>query len=140
VFSLRWASSVRAPWPGRLNNLTIQNMEQLNRIELRGIIGNVTLSNVGENRVLNFSLKTEYCYKRDNNPVIEEVWHRVTAWEGKDMPDFSLFKKGMMVYVLGRIRSFKFTGSDGVDRTSQEVLAKTISIVDNDDYCQPQMR
>lgn len=125
---------------GRKEQLTFQNMEQLNRIELRGIIGNVVLQTVGENRVLHFSLKTEYCYKKDNSPVIEEVWHRVTAWESKDMPDFSLVKKGMTVYVLGRIRSQKFTGSDGVDRTSLEVLAKTLSIVEDEDYCQPQLR
>jgi hypothetical protein len=47
-------------------------MEFLNKIELRGIVGTVTLNRVGESQVCRFSLVTEYSYKdRENNPVVD---------------------------------------------------------------------
>ena len=47
-------------------------MEFLNKIELRGIVGQSSLNRVGETQVCRFSLVTEYSYKdRGNNPVVD---------------------------------------------------------------------
>ena len=103
-------------------------MEQLNRIELRGNVGNVRLSNVGESLVARFSLATNFMYKgREGDAVIETTWHNVVAWSGRNMPDFSKIGKGTPLYVCGRMRSSKYTGADGQERTAYEVIANKIA-------------
>ena len=47
-------------------------MEQLNRIEIRGHVGNVNVVAVGDAKVAHFSVVTNFAYKsRNNEPVIE---------------------------------------------------------------------
>ena len=108
-------------------------MEQLNRIELRGNVGNVRISDVGGNRVARFSLATNFMYRgKDNEAVLETTWHNVTAWSGKGMPEFEKIGKGSPVYVCGRLRSTKYTGNDGIERQGYEVIASRLSIVTQD--------
>ena len=110
-------------------------MEQLNRIELRGNVGNNKVQLVGETQVARFSLATNYVFKgKDGNAVIETTWHSVVAWAGKGMPaDLNKIEKGCAVHVTGRLRQQKFTGQDGIERTVFEVLAKTVEIIDDQD-------
>ena len=42
-------------------------------------------------------------------------------------------KKGDMVSVTGRLRYTKFHGSDGLDHNSTEILAKKLSIIEDED-------
>ncbi|MBO8471506.1 MAG: single-stranded DNA-binding protein [Bacteroidetes bacterium] len=106
-------------------------MEQLNRIELRGNVGNIRISEVGESKVARFSVATNFIYKgKDNEGVVETTWHNVVAWSGKGMPDFTAITKGAPVYVTGRIRTSRFTGSDGTEKTVYEVVASKIEVLD----------
>lgn len=106
-------------------------MEQLNRIELRGNVGNVRLSNVGESLVARFSLATNFMYKgREGDAVIETTWHNIVAWNGKGMPDLKKIEKGMPLYVCGRLRTSRFTGSDGTEKQVYEVVANKIAFDD----------
>ena len=58
-------------------------MEQLNRVELRGVVGSVRLQKIGNTQVANFTVATSLAYKdRSGSPIIETTWHNVTAWEG----------------------------------------------------------
>ncbi len=107
-------------------------MEQLNRIEIRGNVGNVSIHKVGESSVAHFSVATNYAYKgRNGEAVIDTTWHNVTAWESKAVPDLGIIQKGFPIYVQGRIRSQKYTGSDGVERVSNEIIAATVEIVED---------
>ncbi|MCQ2149064.1 MAG: single-stranded DNA-binding protein [Bacteroidales bacterium] len=115
-------------------------MEQLNRIELRGIVGTVRYQPFEDRAVCNFSLATSYVYKnRDGDPVIETQWHSVNAWEGKAMPDLSKIGKGTKLYVVGRLRSQKYVDNDGVERTSYEVAASQVTILDQQGQLQYEM-
>ena len=106
-------------------------MEQLNRIELRGNVGNIRISEVGESKVARFSVATNFIYKgKDTEGVVETTWHNVVAWSGKGMPDFTAITKGAPVYVTGRIRTSRFTGSDGTEKTVYEVVASKIEVLD----------
>ena len=59
---------------------TCFDMEFLNKIELRGVVGTAALNRVGDSQVCRFSLVTEYSYKdRGNNPVVDVTWFNVTA-------------------------------------------------------------
>ena len=99
-------------------------MEQLNRIELRGNVGNVRISEVSGTQVARFSLATNFIYKgKDNEGVVETTWHNIVAWGGKGMPDFSIIAKGAPLYICGRLRSYKYNANDGTEKTSYEVIA-----------------
>ena len=88
-------------------------MEQLNKIELRGNVGNVRVSDVGGHRVARFSLDTYFLYKgKDSEAVVETTWH-----------------KGAPVYVTGRLRTSRFTGNDGTEKTVYEVVASKVEII-----------
>lgn len=108
-------------------------MEQINKIELRGTVGNVSSRPVGETVVTRFSIVTNYAYKsRGGESVIETLWLNVTAWEGKGIPDLSGLKKGMCVHLIGRLRPYKYTTSDGIERQDYEVVAKEVVIVEEE--------
>lgn len=108
-------------------------MEQLNKIELRGNIGNVKVSEVGTTRVANFSLATNYLYKnKDGEAVVETTWHNIVAWAGKGMPGFDKLQKGVQAYICGRVRTSRFTGSDGTERQIYEIVASKVQIEDTE--------
>ena len=115
-------------------------MEFLNKIELRGIVGTSSLNRVGDAEVCRFSIVTEYSYKdRDNNPIVDTTWFNVTAWEGKNMPDFRQIGKGSIVQLVGRVRTYKYTMDDGAERNGWEILARRITVLaPDDDPVQPQ--
>ena len=121
----------------RYNHLLI--MEQINRIEVRGLVGMVKLQEVGERKVARFTVATSYAYEKGGSAVIDTQWHNVSAWEGKNINCIDKLKKGDKVYVLGRIKYPKFTGSDGVERTISEIQASKVSIIDDDDVMQCEM-
>jgi single-strand DNA-binding protein len=109
-------------------------MEHINRIELQGRVGTIRTNIVGDNMVANFSLVTEYLYKtRDGGAANETTWHQVTAWEGRDMPDLSTITRGTPVNVTGRLRTFKYTNAEGVEKQLHEVIAYKIRILSEEE-------
>jgi len=107
-------------------------MEQLNRIELRGNVGNVRppLKEDGPHAV-NFSVATNYVFKgRNNEAQIETTWHNIVAWNLKGMPDLTQLQVGTPVHIIGRMRQNRYTGADGVERYTFEVQASVVEILD----------
>lgn len=105
-------------------------MEQINRIELQGHVGNVRVNIVGDSKVVNFTLATNHLYSgKDGAAVSETTWFNVVAWLNKDMPDFDKIVKGTPVNVSGRIRSTRYTSADGIERISYEVIAQKIRLL-----------
>ena len=103
-------------------------MEQLNRIELRGYVGSIQTYPVGEKKMARFTLATSMAYKdKDGAAVIETTWHSVVAFENKSIQDLDKIEIGSKLYVSGRVRTNRFTGSDGVERTVYEVVASRIA-------------
>ena len=81
--------------PAQVQPQKLSEMEFLNKIELRGIVGQSSLNRVGDSQVCRFSLVTEYSYKdRGNNPVVDVTWFNITAWEGKNMPEQGRHRPG----------------------------------------------
>lgn len=107
-------------------------MEQLNRIELRGNVGYVRLSRVGEDsQVVNFSVATTYVYKgRNGEAVMETTWHSVVMWNLKNMPDIDRLMKGCPVSVTGRVRANCYRSADGTDKTVYEVQASKVELLE----------
>lgn len=106
-------------------------MEHLNRIELTGVVGrDAKITNVGDSAVASFSMATNHAYKDKNgNAIVETTWHNVRAWKGRKMPALEDIKRGKWLHLTGRLRNIRYTAADGSERTSFEVLAGEIEIV-----------
>ena len=106
-------------------------MEQLNKVELVGVVGAVRKDRTGNNLTAHFSVATNYTYKdREGQPVIETTWHNVSAWENKNFPDLFEITRGKTVRVVGRVRQYKITTPEGAERTFSDIYAGTIEILD----------
>lgn len=107
-------------------------METINKVELQGTVGNVRIQEAGERKVVHFSLVTNRVGRnREGENFVEASWHSVEAWEGPNIADFSRIVKGSNVHLTGRLRYSKYTGSDKVERTSVDVIASRLEIVED---------
>ena len=112
-------------------------MEQLNRVELRGVIGNIRLHSFSDNRMARMTVATNYAFKdKEGNAVIDTSWHNVVAWGGKNIADLSSVEKGSKVHVVGRLKYQKYTGSDGVERISSEIVANKLEVIEDSEPLQ----
>lgn len=106
-------------------------MEQLNKVELRGIVGNARVQSIGDTEMVRFSVATDYAFSdKAGNNIIETTWHQVTAFKGDRMPDFSKLARGAKVEVEGRLRNNKYMAPDGEERTSVDILASRINLLE----------
>ena len=104
-------------------------MEQLNKVELRGIVGNAKSQSVGDCSVTRFSVATDHIYKsRSGMPVVETTWHNCTAWSNT-IPDATKLERGNGVHLTGRLRMQRYTGADGSERTATEILVQSLEIL-----------
>lgn len=115
-------------------------MEQLNQVELRGIIGSIKSQVLNSTITARMTVLTNFAYK-DNEAcaIIDSSWHNVVAWEGKDIQGLSDIQRGDKVYVKGRLRYSKFTGSDGAERIATEIVANRIDKIAGDEPLEYQM-
>ena len=105
-------------------------MEQLNKIELRGNVGNIRIQTVGDNEVAHFSLATNYAYKgKDGTPVIETTWHSCIAFEGGHVSGIDRIVKGTAVHLTGRIRCYRFIDVNNAERTGNEIVVNTLEVL-----------
>lgn len=106
-------------------------MEQLNKIEIRGIVGSVYVKDFVNAKVANISVATNHGYtSRDGSAVIETTWHYVTAWEGKDIQNLDQLKKGSGIHVIGRLQNRKYVTPDGTERIAYEIVASKVEMID----------
>lgn len=112
-------------------------MEQINRVELAGRVGTVRVNKVGERSVCNFSVATSFLYKsQDGTPSEEVCWHNCVLWTGRKYPSTDFIRVGLPVHLTGRLKMAKYTGSDGVDRNSFEVMVADIETLAEDAFRQ----
>ena len=108
-------------------------MASLNRSLLIGNVGNdpeIRTINNEQGKVASFRLATTERYKDRNGEVKENTeWHQVTAW-GKlaDIVE-KMVKKGIQLYVEGKITTRKWTDKDGNDRFTTEIRAEGIQVL-----------
>ena len=112
-------------------------MEQLNRIELRGVIGTIKTQVISGSKMSRFSVATSRAYKdKEGVAQIDTTWHNVVAWENDKIQDLDKLKTGSKVYVSGRLQTKKFTGQDGVERISFEVVALKVLLIESEEPLQ----
>lgn len=115
-------------------------MEQLNKIELRGVVGSVRIQSYSDNRMARMTVATNYAYKdREGCAVIDTSWHNVVAWENKNIQNLNRLERGSKVYLQGRIRYQKYTASDGVEKVVTEIIANRLVLLDDPEPLQYEM-
>ena len=108
-------------------------MEQLNRVELKGVVGAIRIQTFDETKMARISVATNYAYKdRDGAMVIDTSWHCVVAWEGEKIRDLDKITKGSKIRVLGRLRYQNYVGTDGVERMGVDILASEVELLEDD--------
>ena len=106
-------------------------MKCLNIHIIKGTLGrDARVNKVGERSVANFSVATEYDFKKsDGSWGKETTWHNVNAWQGFGICDFELLTKGTAVLVVGRERVRKYTDQGGTEKEIVEILAESVDIL-----------
>lgn len=108
-------------------------MAGVNKVIIVGNLGRdpeikYTQSNVP---VANFSVATTESWKDKQSGEWQEKteWHRVVAWRYLAEKAERSLRKGKQVYVEGKLETRKWTGQDGNDRYTTEIIARDLQIL-----------
>ena len=103
----------------------------INRVELQGRVGTVRIQSIGEQLVSTFSLQTNHVYvlKDGSSSVCETAWHCISAYESESVVTEGL-TRGSLVHLEGRLRTNRYTSTDGSERTFTEVIATSLKVLD----------
>ena len=108
-------------------------MEQLNKIELRGIVGRIELQSVHDAIYARFSVMTDYGYfSKDGTPVIETTWHNCAGWvKPEEVELYKSIRKGDTIHLTGRLRIDRYCDENGNDRTRPTIAVQKVLSVDH---------
>ena len=110
-------------------------MEFQNKIELQGVVGRAEINSFNNSQVCNFSLVTEYStVDKERNSIIETAWFNVSAWSGRNnIKELYNLQRGSWVHVTGRIRVRKYTTQTGEERSTMDVIASKVDLLQKDE-------
>lgn len=106
----------------------------LNRVQL---IGNLTRDpelryTPQGTAVCTFGLATNRSWTTDNGDKKEEAeYHKIVAWNKLGELCSQLLSKGRKVYVEGRLSTRSWTGQDGVQKSTTEIVIDDMIILDS---------
>lgn len=106
----------------------------LNKIQIIGRLGRdpeMRVTSEGKN-VTSFSVATGGTWTDSNgNERDDTEWFRVVAWERLAETCNNYLHKGDQVYIEGRLKTRKYEDENGVERTSVEVVASQVLILNS---------
>lgn len=112
-------------------------MAGVNKVIIIGNLGRdpeikYTQSNVP---VANFSVATTESWKDKSSGEWQEKteWHRVVAWRYLAEKAERSLRKGKQVYVEGKLETRKWTGQDGNERYTTEIIARELVVLGRKD-------
>lgn len=96
------------------------------------LVGNITrdaeVRAVGQNQVARFGLATNNKYRNSQGETIEETeFHNIEYWGGAGVHQY--LKKGQQVYVEGSIKTDKWTGQDGQEKSTVKIKASSLQLL-----------
>jgi len=112
-------------------------MADVNKVIIVGNLGRdpeikYTQSNIP---VANFSVATTESWKDKNTGEWQEKteWHRVVAWRYLAEKAERTLRKGKQVFVEGKLETRKWTGQDGNDHYTTEIIARDLMVLGRKD-------
>ncbi len=110
------------------------SVRSLNKVQL---IGNMTRDpelryTPAGTAVCTFGLATNRSWTTQTGELKEETeFHRIVAWNKLGELCSQLLAKGRKIYVEGRLATHSWTGQDGAQRTSTEIVIEDMIILDS---------
>lgn len=82
--------------------------------------------------VANLRLATTESYKNKNGEKVDQTeWHNIVLWRGLAEIVEKYVKKGMRLYIEGRIRTRSWDDQNGVKRYTTEIYADNMQMLSN---------
>ena len=103
----------------------------INKVMLLGNVGKDPDVRYLENGVVkcSFSLATSESYtNKAGEKVTNTEWHNIVAWRDLAKAAEGIVKKGMQLYVEGKISTRSYQDKEGVQKRITEITADTIQI------------
>ena len=107
-------------------------MASLNKVILVGNLGKdpEVRHLEGGIAVANFSLATSESYKDKAGQRIEQTeWHNIVIWRGMAEAAEKYLKKGMTIYIEGKLRTRSWDDKEGHKRYTTEIVGDTFTIL-----------
>jgi single-strand DNA-binding protein len=80
--------------------------------------------------VANFSIATTEVHKNRSGDKVESTeWHNIVLWRGLAEVAEKLLKKGMQVYIEGRLRTRTWDDKDGSKKRATEIVGENLTIL-----------
>lgn len=80
--------------------------------------------------VAHFSLATTESYKNKNGERVDQTeWHNIVLWRGLAEVAEKYVKKGMKLYIEGRIRTRSWDDQNGVKRYTTEIQGDNMQML-----------
>lgn len=80
--------------------------------------------------VATFSLATTESYKdKTGNKVDQTEWHNIVLWRGLAEIADKYLRKGMSIYIEGKIRTRSWEDKEGQKRYTTEIVADTMTML-----------
>lgn len=99
--------------------------------EIRYLDGNVAR--------VNFSLATTETFKdKDGNRIDHTEWHNIVFWRSTAESAHKMLKKGMQVYLEGKLQTRQWQDKEGNKRQTTEVVGEHFLVLTKKDYHQQQ--
>ncbi len=84
--------------------------------------------------VAKFSMATDESYKdKEGNKVTQTEWHNVVVWRGLAEVAEKFLRKGMLVYVEGKLTHREYTDKENQKRYITEVVANDFRMLERKD-------
>lgn len=84
--------------------------------------------------VAKFSIATDESYKdKDGNKVEQTEWHNIVVWRSQAEVAEKYLKKGMLIYVEGKLTTREYTDKDNQKKYFTEVVANTFKMLERKD-------
>lgn len=111
-------------------------MAGVNKVILLGNLGKDPEIKYLEGNIarVNFSLATTESFRdKAGNRTDQTEWHNIVMWRQNAENASKLLKKGMQIYLEGRINTRQWTDKEGQKRSITEIVAETFKILQKRD-------
>ena len=101
-------------------------MASINKVIIVGSLGRdpETRSNPSGDSVTRISVATSWKGKNEE----QTEWHRIVMFGKLSEIADKYLRKGSQVYIEGRLQTSKFTGKDGIERYSTDIIASQMQM------------
>ena len=105
----------------------------INKVILLGRLGkDPVIRKLESGRIVaNVTLATNEKYMKDGQVMESTEWHNLEMWDQQAHNAEKYFKKGMLLYCEGRIRTDRYTDQEGQEKTVRKIRVISYQMIDS---------